>query len=140
MVSTKEQERKALEQIRKIVSGLGEDSYIGMAFKGCFEIAADNIENDFAISMYDRWKSAEDDADLYRRRDEEHCREIDQLATEISSLQETVFNGNEMIRRLQERLSNNASEKSDLENKIDELELTIIRLKAKLYDYTVKGD
>ena len=140
MVSTKEQERKALEQIRKIVSDLGEDSYIGMAFKGCFEIAADNIENDFAISMYDRWKSAEDEADLFRSRDAEHCREIDQLEAEIDSLKKVVYNCNEMIRRLQERLSNNASEKSDLENKIDELELTIIRLKAKLYDYTVKED
>ena len=51
MTATKDQERKALEQIRKIVEGLGEDSYIGTAFEGCFEIAEDNIENDFANSM-----------------------------------------------------------------------------------------
>jgi SMC interacting uncharacterized protein involved in chromosome segregation len=50
-IATKEQERKALEQIREIVKGLGEDSYIGMAFEGCFEIAESNIDNDFGSSM-----------------------------------------------------------------------------------------
>lgn len=44
-MSTKEQERKALEQIRKIVDGLGPDSYLATAFDGCFEIAEENIEN-----------------------------------------------------------------------------------------------
>ena len=38
-MTTKDQERKALAQIRKIVEGLGEESYIGIAFEGCFEIA-----------------------------------------------------------------------------------------------------
>ena len=36
-MATKEQERKALEQIRKIVEGLGENSYLSFAFEGCFE-------------------------------------------------------------------------------------------------------
>lgn len=51
MAATKEQERKALARIKKIVEELGEDSYIGMAFDGCFELAEENIENDFACSM-----------------------------------------------------------------------------------------
>lgn len=38
-MTTKEQERKALEKIRKIVEELGENSYVGTAFEGCFEIA-----------------------------------------------------------------------------------------------------
>lgn len=54
MAATKEQERKALEKIKKIVEELGEDSYIGMAFEGCFEIAEENIENDFGCSMKQR--------------------------------------------------------------------------------------
>lgn len=58
-MTTKEQERKALAQIRKIVEGLGQDSYIGTAFEGCFEIAEENIENDFACSMKQRAESAE---------------------------------------------------------------------------------
>lgn len=58
-MTTKEQERKALEQIRKIVEGLGEDSYIGTAFEGCFEVAEQNIDNDWACSMKGRAESAE---------------------------------------------------------------------------------
>lgn len=54
MIATKEQEIKALDQIRKIVEGLGPDSYIATAFEGCFEIAEENIENDFACSMKQR--------------------------------------------------------------------------------------
>lgn len=59
MAATKEQERKALEKIKKIVEELGEDSYIGMAFEGCFEIAEENIENDFGCSMKQRAEAAE---------------------------------------------------------------------------------
>ena len=58
-MTSKEQERKALEQIRKIVAGLGENSYIGMAFEGCFEVAEQNIENDWGCSMKQRAESAE---------------------------------------------------------------------------------
>lgn len=63
MSATKEQERKALEKIKKIVSDLGPDSYLSTAFKGCFEDAEYNIENDFACSPYDRWISEKRRAD-----------------------------------------------------------------------------
>lgn len=52
-MTTKEQERKALERIRKIVADLGENSYISYAFEGCFEKAEENIDGDMACS----WKS-----------------------------------------------------------------------------------
>ena len=67
MMSTKEQELKALEKIRKIVEDLGEESYIGTAFEGCFEIAEENIENDFACSMKNRWETERKDAEHFRR-------------------------------------------------------------------------
>ncbi len=51
MTTTKEQERKALEKIKEIVANLGENSYIATAFEGCFEIAEENIEYDFAGSI-----------------------------------------------------------------------------------------
>ena len=35
-MTTKAQERKALEQIKKIVESLGADSYIATAFEGVF--------------------------------------------------------------------------------------------------------
>ena len=58
-MTTKEQERKALEQIKKIVAGLGENSYVGTALEGCLEIASDNIENDWGCSMKERAETAE---------------------------------------------------------------------------------
>ena len=50
-ITTKEQERQALQKIRKIVKDLGENSYVGTAFEGCFEIAEENIDKDAAFSM-----------------------------------------------------------------------------------------
>lgn len=50
-ITTKEQERQALQKIRKIVNDLGENSYVGTAFEGCFEIAEENIDKDAAFSM-----------------------------------------------------------------------------------------
>lgn len=58
-MTTKEQELKALRQIEKIVENLGENSYLATAFEGCFEIAEQNIENDFACSMKQRAEAAE---------------------------------------------------------------------------------
>lgn len=56
---TKDQERIALMKIKGIIEELGEDSYIGTAFKGCFEDAQENIEYDFSCSVYDRWQISE---------------------------------------------------------------------------------
>ena len=50
-IATKEQERQALQKIRKIINDLGEGSYVGTAFEGCFEIAEENIDKDTAFSM-----------------------------------------------------------------------------------------
>lgn len=58
-MTTKQQERDALEKIRKIVDGLGPDSYIATAFAGCFEDAERNIDDDAAYSMKGRLELAE---------------------------------------------------------------------------------
>lgn len=59
-MTTKEQERNALAKIMKIVADLGEGSYIATAFEGCFEIARENIDNDWACSMKQKAESAEE--------------------------------------------------------------------------------
>lgn len=58
-MTTKEQERQALERIRGTVLGLGESSYIRMAMDGVLEDAERNIEEDAAYSMKQRYESAE---------------------------------------------------------------------------------
>lgn len=50
-VATKEQERQAIAKIRKIVEGLGENSYVGTAMEGVLEVAEQNIDSDAAFSL-----------------------------------------------------------------------------------------
>ena len=57
--ATKQQERDTLEKIRKMVEQLGPDSYLATAFEGCFDLAAENIDNDWACFMADRARNAE---------------------------------------------------------------------------------
>ena len=58
-MSTKQQEREALATIKQIIAELGPDSYLSIAFEGCFQDAEQNIENDFGCSMKQRLESAE---------------------------------------------------------------------------------
>lgn len=91
MVATKEQERKALEKIKKIVADLGENSYLGTAFEGCFEDAEDNIENDFAFSMKQRYEKAEKDAEYFKTAAENFSAEADRLRDENEKLKGKVL-------------------------------------------------
>ncbi len=54
LISTKDEERKALEKITHILESLGEGSYCANAFKGCVELAERNIEEDVSFSFPDR--------------------------------------------------------------------------------------
>lgn len=90
-MTTKEQERKALEKIRKIVEELGENSYIGTAFEGCFEIAEENIENDFGCSMKQRAEQAAKDAEEFKRAGEYYAAEAEKAQKEVESLKKKVL-------------------------------------------------
>lgn len=90
MMTTKERERQALAQIRKIVAVLGEESYIGKAFEGCFEIAEENINNDFMISMKERYDTATYREDTLRTKVGELSAEVDSLKAEVDCLQARV--------------------------------------------------
>lgn len=53
-MTTKDQERQAIEKIRKIVEGLGENSYVGFAMEGVLELAKallDEIENEALFNL-----------------------------------------------------------------------------------------
>jgi hypothetical protein len=58
-MTTKEQERTALNKIRDILGTLDADSWVNTAFKGVCDIAQENIDNDFACSPVERVKSLE---------------------------------------------------------------------------------
>lgn len=143
--ATKQQERDALWEIRKIVEELGPSSYVATAFQGCFEDAMDNIENDFASSYYTRWATEkrradgleEEVSDLRKTLTSGRC-DNDQKDIEISALQS-------QLEAAQKDLETAHKERSTMDNlladavvRADTAEQEIIRLKAKLYDYMEK--
>lgn len=152
---TKEQERKALEQIKKIVDSLGADSYIATAFDGCFEDARENIENDFALCMKDRYETE-------RKRAKDLQEEVDRLKADLPKEKECGEELGKAIKKTQEqenatiqmieserdalkcqvadlldRESELVSLRDDAECRAEVAEAEIIRLKAKLYDLIV---
>lgn len=151
-MTTKEQERKALAQIRKIVDGLGDGSYIGMAFEGCFEDAETNIENDWGCSMKQRAESAERKLEEAINARKSEAMMADTQRKQVASLKVQVKeltdkNGYQLATiKAMEQEAKQAQEKTDkaitdlsdkLIEKQKELEaaqLEIIRLKARLFD------
>lgn len=61
-MTTKEQERQAIAKVRKIVEGMGGNSYLATAMEGVLEIAEENIECDAAFSIKGRADLAEKEA------------------------------------------------------------------------------
>lgn len=137
-MTTKAQERKALEQIRKIVEGLGEDSYLSMAFEGCFEMAEQNIDNDWAFSPKHRincleCKVVELESDIETLITKNNSKD-----TAINSMQEDCNYWREHCKEAQNNYHNEEARCESLEEQIKEQEQQILELKAKLYDYMVK--
>lgn len=154
MTVTKEQERKALDKICKIIAELGDDSYVATAFEGCFEVAEQNIDNDWAYSFKQQVESK--DNEIYKLR-LENCnlrldlkaeKEYHELALQnlqtassnCADFKDTIQDLKAEINRLNAELSNvslieetNRAYYKDLLNTKDD---EIIRLKAKLYDLT----
>lgn len=77
-MTTKEQERQAIQKIRKIIEGLGENSYVGTAMEGVLEIADQNIEFDAAFSLKGATESAEKRA---AELEEKNSQQADSLKT-----------------------------------------------------------
>ena len=82
-IATKDQERQALAKIKNIVEGLGPDSYIGTAFQGVLEDAAQNIEDDAAYSQYERAEAATKKLDAATERLKELGGLVDSLKEQL---------------------------------------------------------
>lgn len=151
-MTTKEQERKAMEKIREIVKGLGEYSYIASAMEGVWEIMEENIDNDFAISMGDRMKEKDKEIESLKMRVAKADSDLDcandniksmnmKLAMcdkEIVSLTNLADKNEETIHNLTEDIAAKDSEKASLCMENARLKDEIIHLKAKLYDLITK--
>lgn len=151
-MTTKEQERKALELIKRTIESLGEGSYIGTAFAGCIEDAEENIENDFALSMKDRWEKAEELNKAQVETMRQNMNDIKQMEAKIDDLKAKLDESHKLGESLAMKLDDERARRKEAsdsatecwnklqeaETRLDEKENEIIRLKAKLYDLLVK--
>ena len=80
---TKDEERKALKKIEKIIAEAGADSYIGYAFAGCVEAAETNIENDWACGPLQRAELLSQDLADTRRELKEAREQLAQAAADL---------------------------------------------------------
>lgn len=111
-MTTKEQERKALEKIRKIVEDLGEQSYIKTAFAGCFDIAEQNIEFDAAFSLKESLEIAEKERDKAISESKFYMEEHNKIATELEKVKAEL--NKELEWKDCENMGTNMSEKDYL--------------------------
>lgn len=86
--ATKEQERETLSKIKQMVEELGPQSYIAAAFEGCFDVAEQNIEDDFACSMKKRAETAEQQLAYNRRELDDAKKQLKELGGLVDSLKE----------------------------------------------------
>lgn len=149
--ATKQQERDTLEKIRKMVEQLGPDSYLAAAFEGCFDLAAENIDNDWACSMADRARRAEKRAAELEDKLAESVKDYEaahaaahavaeEKDAEIAKLKAQL----EQSKREEDAEINGNVQLIDVARKAkhraEAAEAEVIRLKAKLYDYMTRED
>ena len=140
-MTTKAQERKALEQIRKIVEGLGENSYIAMAMEGMFQDAEENIENDFGNSWKQRAKYAQDECnrliaevDKAYGKHAEMKKRAEAAENAYNMTQKSADSWCAKYHEAADKATENWNKFREQEDKVEALQNEIIRLKARLFD------
>lgn len=140
-MTTKEQERKALARIRKIVAELGEDSYLATAFDGAWEIAEENIENDFANSTkfyVDKYNGTDSRAVAAENKIRELTSELEFQKGEAEFHKKAYVEKNKDYNGACEKIEELVKARQDAEERVEALELETMKLKAKLYDLMMK--
>ena len=145
---TKEQERKALDKIKKIVADLGEGSYLSYAFEGCFELAEENIENDFACSPKDKDAFIDrlgEQCELLKEQLDEAQANLSAAVKDCEGWKQLYDNATILYEQQKQEIQDMTGEAIDLNEEIVQLEKAldikdkeIILLKAKLYDLITK--
>lgn len=87
-MSSKEDERKAVLEIRTVLDRLGdaENSYVCKALEGCLEIAEDNIENDFFESYKQSLRQEREKAEDLNGKLAVSNREYEKLWSDYSTI------------------------------------------------------
>lgn len=145
-IATKEQERKALAQIKKIVEGLGPQSYISTAMTGVFNLAEQNIEYDAAFEFPEQIEDMQKKLDDARQVAEKVSANYEEANRERNRSQAAEREAFDKIAAAQDSiadLTGRLKEEHDLrvgaEVMVERRNEEIVKLKARLYDLLVAG-
>lgn len=114
MITTKETEANTLQKIRRMVADLGENSYVGAAFDGCFDLAEENIHNDWCLSWKEKYDSLQKDmdeltaeAETLRKENDSMQKDMDGLTAEAETLREENDSMQKKMKELSEPIQDN---------------------------------
>jgi len=151
--ASKLQERETLEQIMALIQKIGgDDSYIGLAMKGVYEVAISNIENDFGDSMAERAEMAITRAEKYAKEADTYKAEAEETRQTAETYKRLHNEAVDIVSTIQDELDRERTDhtarieaeqaaKRRAEGTAIDLFLAkreIIELKAKLYDLMTK--
>lgn len=140
-ITSKEQERKVLEQITKLIDSLGEDSYCGCVFVSCVEVAKENIDNDLGNSWQDKCYAKDKQAVKIHDQLVHAKEELHNVRVRLSAADEQVKNLRSDVAGLQsvnnatnEKLHRQTVENEKLQASLKSAAYDLLVLKARLYD------
>lgn len=150
--SSKEEEKKMLKKIQKLIDSLGQESYIGTAFYGAFQLAETNIENDWGISTQsyidecatNGLEQRQIEIRLEEQKDlkEDAERRLDELRTEYFEVLERDESIKKDLRaqklELEQDLQQQQEEIVTLKDIYEQQQEEIVKLKVRLFDLTDK--
>ena len=142
MVTTKEQERKALAKITEILETLEPGSYVRMAItSNVLRMAADNIEFDFGNSPDDQIEHWQKTAADYREKLfavkeelDKNTAAFDSMGKHANKCEMEIVELKAEIEDLRYKRDSAVAESAHLGGVCDKLENENMRLKAKLHD------
>lgn len=137
-MTTKDQERKALEKIRAIVKELGRDSYVGTAFTGVFEIAERNIDNDWGCSVAETIEAAQQEVHQMQDKIRELETDLDYWTSEYKMIDQRRVELTENYQAACKKCGEYNDGWMEEQEKTAALKQEVIELKAKLYDLICK--
>ena len=142
--ATKQQERGSLFT----APSTQQNSYLATAFEGCFDLAAENIDNDWACSMADRARNAEKRVAELEDKLSEAVKDYEaahaaahavaeEKDAEIAKLKDQLKQIQEVARWNGQRCDEEATAAGEAQRRAEAAEAEVIQLKAKLYDLLV---
>lgn len=131
-MTTKEQERTALNKIRNILGTLDADGWVNTAFKGVCDIAERNIDNDYADSPVERVEDLAEELDKAEKREISWKADAEHYKGEYDALKEAY----EKTRKdISEIVTQRIKQKDAIEMIIQKLESGLEELNTTILEH-----